>query len=220
MVLFGGRPPGRDVLTGLGLTDREVEVATAMQDRAGEVARRVAEDRRFAAELATEPRAALTELGVAVASPASATSPIAADVGRRFEIRSDATGEPAGGEPAPEGAVSGLVACTMRAARVSETKWQGFVADPDPVVTSAAAGTFRWSERGIPAGSAAAASVVQEVIARFRRVLGLPAAAGSSDRGPTTGSGLEAEVTVLPDLHVAAAIRVQSVRIPAAPGLV
>ncbi len=216
MVRFGGSLPAREELTALGLTEGEIAAAALVADRVGEVARRVTEDRGFAAELATDPGAALAGLGVAVPSTASAASPFAAGVGRRFEIRSDTLGEPAGGEPAPESAVSGLVAHAIRAARASQASWRAFVADPDPVVRSAAS-TFPWAERGVPVGSTAAASVVQEVCARFRRVLGLSAAPGSSDQGPAKGSGVDVEIAVLPDLQVAAAIRVQSVRIPASP---
>ena len=174
IIRWGEGQPSEDALAALGDTSRElVEWATAHSE---EVARRVATDRAFADLLASDPVAALKQIGtVPPVTPTTGPTtpqppprtrpdrdvpPAAAEVfgalgGRRFDIPVELLGRQAVAEDltVTQSAALGLLGETMQAALATPKGWPDLRSDP-PAAVLAASKRFAWTAVGVSPDSA------------------------------------------------------------------
>lgn len=239
IIRWGEGQPSEDALAALGDTSRElVEWATAHSE---EVARRVATDRAFADLLASDPVAALKQIGtVPPVTPTTGPTtpqppprtrpdrdvpPAAAEVfgalgGRRFDIPVELLGRQAVAEDltVTQSAALGLLGETMQAALATPKGWPDLRSDP-PAAVLAASKRFAWTAVGVSPDSAEAASVVQQVSASLVGALqwtgSSTAATAGSSSGSTGATGPGPIVSLANPTDVAiSAGRIRTVRIP------
>lgn len=242
VVRLGAEPPSDAVLAAMDEGTRTVvEWVVAHRD---EIARRTAGDRVFAALMATDPGAALAQLGLELpdqpevagpgtggptrpdrarprrpgtaAQPAVAAGPFASLGGRRFEIPRELIEIDLNDADPPieQVAAVGLLAETIRGARATASGWTTLRADP-PAAVLAASRLFGWTAVGMSPDSAAAASVVQQVSAALAGALQWTGASSSGTTGPGTPTTPGAAVAQRELVDLEIrAGRVRTVRIP------